>query len=350
MKKQTVVYLVLSIALGLSLSLGCGIAPASAAGPIELKVATWNPPPPFPISATEEKWAKMVEEKSGGEVKFKFFWAGGLAALRDTYRTVQSGVAEIGFWLPGVLPGLHELNEYTALPMLGADSMATATKVYHEMRKTFPELDAEFQGLRLLWADSMPPNQLHFTQKKDVHLPGDIKGLKLIGSPTGSAFINSTGAVSIFKPPSDYYMSLQKGLVQGSFQHWPFLSAFKLEELFVSHTNAGMGGFSLQMSGFWMNRKVWDQLSPKAQKAFDDSQEWLQNEDILINTKLIESAMADAKAMGHQIVDLTPQEKQAWFEMSDPIRQKWAEDMEAKGKPGKAVLQEALNLIKQYNQ
>ena len=86
---------------------------ASGTKPIELKVATWNPPPPFPISASAVKWAKMVEEKSGGRVKLTFYWGGGLASLRDTYRTVQSGVADIGFWLPGVLPGIHTLNEYT---------------------------------------------------------------------------------------------------------------------------------------------------------------------------------------------------------------------------------------------
>jgi len=350
MKKQKSVFLIVGIlVVALSLPFFTGIFSESVAAPLELKVATWNPPPPFPISATEVKWAKMVEEKSGGEVTFKFFWAGGLASLRDTYRAVQSGVAEIGFWLPGVLPGLHELNEYTVLPMLGVDSMETATKVYHEMRKKFPELDAEFEGLRLLWADSMPPNQLHFTKKTGVRLPGDMKGIKLIGSPTAAAFVNSTGAVSIFKPPSDYYMSLQKGLVQGSFQHYPFIAAFKLEELFVSHTNCGRGGFNLQMSGFWMNRAVWDKLSPKAQKAFDDSQEWLQNEDIRINTMLIGKAIADAKAMGHEVLELTAEEKQIWFEQSEPIRQKWAESMEAKGKPGKAVYQEALKLIRMYN-
>ena len=116
MKKQKVVSVFVIICLGFLLSFSTGALTASAAKPIELKVATWNPPPPFPISATEVKWAKMVEEKSGGEVTFKFFWAGGLASLRDTYRAVQSGVAEIGFWLPGVLPGLHELNELPCCP------------------------------------------------------------------------------------------------------------------------------------------------------------------------------------------------------------------------------------------
>ena len=348
MSRQKSGIMLVSIVLVLLLTVFTTAAFA-AAKPIELKVATWNPPPPFPISTSAVKWAKMVEEKSEGAVKITFYWAGGLASLRDTYRTVQTGVADIGFWLPGVLPGLHTLNEFTRLPMLGLDSMATATKIYHEMRKKFPELDAEFKGLRLLMASSMPPNQLHFTKKTGVRLPSDMKGIKLIGSPTAAAFVNSTGAVSIFKPPSDYYMSLQKGLVQGAFQHWPFMAAFKLEELLASHTNAGAGGFNLQMMGFWMNQAVWDKLPPKAQKAFDDSQEWLQQTDIKTNTFLIKKANDAAKAMGHEVVELTAAEKEVWFKFAEPIRQKWVADMEKKGKPGKAIYAEALRMIKEYS-
>ena len=349
MKKQKAVPLFFSIFLVLLVTVFMNAPFPAAAQPIELKLATWNPPPPFPISTSAEKWAKMVEDKSGGRVKITFFWAGGLASLRDTYRAVQTGVADIGYWVPGVLPGIHTLNEYPLLPMLGAGNMTTATKVYLEMYKKFPELREEFKGLRMIYASSMPPNQLHFTKKKGVRLPRDMKGIKVIGSASASDFINSTGAVLIWKPPSDYYMSLQKGLVEGSFQHWPFIEAFKLEELFISHTNCGRGGFSLQMMGFWMNQGVWDKLPPEAQKAFDDSQEWLEQEDIRINEALIDKANAAAKAMGHEVVELSAQDKEAWFKESEPVRQRWVEKVEAEGKPGKAVYQEAMKLIEQYN-
>ena len=321
-----------------------------AQSPIELKVATWNPPPPFPPSTPAEKWAKMVEEKSGGAVKIVFYWAGGLASLRDTYRTVQTGVAEIGFWVPGVLPGLHTLSEYTNLPLLGGDGMVTATKVYHEMRKKFPQIDAEFKGLRLLAANSMAPNQYHFTKLKSVRVPDDMKGIKVIGSASNSEFIKHCGAVSVFKPPSDYYMSLQKGLVQAAFQHWPFINAFKLEELFSSHTDAGDAGFNHQMMGFWMNLDVWNKLPPEAQKAFDDSREWLEQATIKVDTALINKARDAARNAGHPVIDLTAEEKKIWFDATEPIRAKWAADLEAKGKPGKAVYAEAMKLLAKYSQ
>ena len=325
------------------------IAETHAQPPIELKVATWNPPPPFPISTTAEKWAKMVEEKSGGAVKIVFYWAGGLASLRDTYRTVKTGVAEIAFWVPGVIPGLHSLNEFIMLPAMGSDNMMTSTKVYHEIYQKYPELRAEFDGFRMIYASAMPPNQFQFTKKKGVRLPSDLKGIKLIGSSSQANFINSMGGVLVNKPPSDYYMSLQKGLVEGSIQHLPFIGAFKLEELYVSHTICGRGGFNLQIMGYWMNQAVWDKLPPKAQQAFDDSMDWLINEDIKVNETLIDKALENAKAMGHEVNELTPQEKEIWFKAAEPVRQKWVEKMEADGKPGKAIYEDTLRLIKKYS-
>lgn len=349
MKSQKAITIFVSLFLSISLFFITGIYVEAADKPIELKVATWNPPPPFPISTTAEKWAKMVEEKCGGKVKITFYWASALASLKDTYRVAKTGVAEIGFWVPGVIPGLQDLNDFISLPAMGSDSMATSTKVYLEMYEKFPELRAEFDGLRMIYASSMPPNQLHFTKAKDVHVPRDMKGIKIIGSSSQSAFINSTGAVLIFKPPSDYYMSLQKGLVEGAFQHYPFLGAFKLEELFVSHTNMGRGGFNLQMMGFWMNQGVWDKLPPDAQQAFDDSRQWLIDEDINVNEGLIDKAVELAKSMGHQVVELTPAEKEIWFKAAEPVRQEWVKKVEAQGKPGKAVYEEALRLIKKYS-
>jgi len=58
---------------------------ASKAKPIELKLATWNPPQ-IAVSKAMERWAKLIEEKSGNRVKITFYWAQALAAYPDTYR------------------------------------------------------------------------------------------------------------------------------------------------------------------------------------------------------------------------------------------------------------------------
>ena len=319
----------------------------SKAKPIELKVATWNPPQ-INLSKVMRKWADMVEERSGGRVKITFYWAQALAAYLDTYRATQSGIADMGQWVIGIISGLHPLNEYNSLPLLGYDSMETGTTVYHEMRKKFPQLDGEFKGMKLLWACFMPAYNFHFT-KAVVRVPEEIRGMKLLAGGAWTDFAESLGFVNIPKGPPDWYMSLQKGLVDGQYIHWPAAYAFKLMELYSSHTIAGGGGFGMQMQCMFMNMDVWNKLPDDIHKIFMDLQPWAQDEIMKMDTAEAENGIAQAKEMGQKMIYLTPDEIQLWTEATAPAREKWIANMEAKGLPGKAVYEEARRLIAIYN-
>jgi TRAP-type C4-dicarboxylate transport system substrate-binding protein len=345
MKSQKILFLFISIFIIFFFS---GAYAKQQAKPVELKFTSWMPPQlPFD-QFIEKKWGKMVEEKSNGSVKIKFYWSGSLVAFKDTYRAVQTGVADIGYWVLGSLQGVHTLNEFTSLPLMGWDSTFTATKVYHEIQKKFPELDAEFQGLTNLFSCAMPPNQIHMINQR-VRVPEDIHGMKILAAAGWSDFINTIGAVSVFKGPQDWYMSLQKGLVDGQFQHWPAVDGFKITELFSSHTHAGKGGFGTIMHGFWMNSEVFNKLPPEAQKAFMELKPWAEQEGLKLDDKLIGKGRAAAEKMGHEMIDLTAEEIETWIKATEPVREKWVATMESKGKPGKAIYDEAQRLISIYN-
>lgn len=316
--------------------------------PIELKVTSWNPAQLPMIQMIEKQWGKMVEEKSGGTVKFTFYWSGSLASQKDTYRAMLTGVADIGHWVLGSIPGIHSLNEFSSLPLIGWKDTFTATKVYNEMVDKFPELQAEWKGLQKLFCMSMPPNQIHMTQKT-IRLPEDMQGLKIMTAAGWSGFVSSLGAVPVFKGPPDWYMSLQKGLVEGQFQHFPAVDGFKLEELFTGHTEAGDAGFGIIIHGFWMNRDKWNSLPAVAQQAFMEARPFIEQEILKLDTKLVEKGRAKAKEMGHTIIRLTPEERKVWAKATESLTRKWIAEQEAKGLPGKKIYEEAQRLIEKYN-
>lgn len=319
----------------------------SQSKPIELKLATWDPPQ-IAVSKAKERWANLIEEKSGNRVKITFYWAQALAAYPDTYRATQSGIADMGTWVFGITSGLHSLNEFNSLPLLGYDSMASGTKVYHELRKKFPQLDAEFKGVKLLWSCFMPAYSFH-SAGKEIRAPEDVRGMKIMAGAAWTDFAKSLGFVTIGKGPPDWYMSIQKGLVEAQFIHWPAAYAFKLIELFSSHTLAGGAGFGMQMQCMFMNIDAWNKLPDDIQKIIMDLQPWIQDEVIKVDTAEQERGIAQAKEMGHKMIYLTPEEIQLWTAATAPARDKWVAEMEAKGLPGKAIFEEAKRLIIKYN-
>ena len=346
MKKSIVIICV--IALFSFISLAAANAVLAANKTIELKVSSWSPSQ-LDIARVTEEWGRKIEEQSGGAVKFVFYWSQTLAAYKDAYRVVQSGVADIGNYVIGLNQGLHPLNEFTTLPLIGWKDIFVATKVYHEMRNKFPELDAEFKGLRNIYTTAMAPSQVHVT-KGAVHTTSDMRGLRLItSSPSMIALLQNVNAVAVAKGPPDWYMSLEKGLADGNMLHWAAVDGFKLEELYASHTDAGEGGFGTSFYGWWINGKTWKKLPQKARQAFIDLQDWVQQEDLKLNTKLIARGHTAAQKMGHPIYQLTDEEMKSWRDAAQPVHDKWISDVASKNLPAREVYDTAMQLIDEYN-
>lgn len=348
MKNQKLTTLFGSIFLILFLSSFTIAYAESKHEPMELKVTSHNPAAIYP-SKLHAEWGRMVEERSEGTVKLVFYFSGSLAGYKEAYRATLEGVADMCFWVPGIIPGIHALNEITSLPLVGWQDMFLVTRIYHDIWKKFPEFDEEFKGLKNLYTAAMPPHQFHFT-KKVVRVPDDVRGMKILGPPNCGDLIKAAGAVPIHKGPMDYYMSLQKGLADGIIQHWPIIGMFKLEELLASHTQAGGAGFGLNMAGYWMNMNTWNKLPPIARRAFMDLKPWVEQQEMTLNLKAIKGCLANAEKMGHSTINPTPEEIELWTKAMEPVREKWIVDMEAKGKPAKAIYTEVKRLISLYNE
>jgi hypothetical protein len=60
--------------------------------------------------------------------------------------------------------------------------------------------------------------------------------------------------------------------------------------------------------------------------------------------------MADAKKWNHEIVYLNAAEKEKWYNLvKAPIHDKWIQDAESKGLPGKKIYENTLKMIKNHS-
>ena len=316
--------------------------------PIELKVTSFNPPHIPPMKMMQE-WARTVEEQSDGQVKFSFYFSGSLVKMEDTFRAIQTGLADIGWWNIGNVKGLTPLNEYISLPFLGFKDLPTLYRVYKDMQSTTPELQAEFKGLKLIYAYAMPPQQLH-TVNKPVRLPDDIRGMKILADANLTDFLGTVDAVTVAKGPPDWYMSIQKGLVEGQVTHFNAVKFFKLEELFNYHTRLGEAGIRSSVIGWYINSDSYEKLSSDVQQIIMDLQPLYEQRSFKKNMDDLNMSRESARKAGHPVIDLKPEEMKQWMLIGEDYQQKWAEELESQGKAGKKVVTKAKQMIAEYNQ
>jgi TRAP-type C4-dicarboxylate transport system substrate-binding protein len=302
-------------------------------------------PPVVPMAKVYQAWAGMLEERSGGRVKINFYWAESLLKASEFYRGVQTGQTDITYYVLGLDYGLLPLNEGIKLAFMGYRNFTEGTEIFNQIINKFPEMKAEYKGVKVLSARMGPAYQLHFT-KKEVRVPADIKGMKLIsvGGSMAKEMV-TIGAAPIDVKVGDLFMSLERGMAEGISCHIPILHAFGIMDLVPNHTFFE-GGTAMGPDMVLFNLESWNRLPPDIQKIFEELGPWLGQELIKADSGYEAMIIGMIKEKGHKIINPTPQEVQLWKDAVQPTHDKWIADTEAKGLPAKAVYDEIKRLVK----
>jgi TRAP-type C4-dicarboxylate transport system substrate-binding protein len=313
---------------------------------IELSLAQ-TIPPVVPLAKAYMAWGQQVEERTGGRVKVKIYWGESLMKASEFYRGVQTGVADMTYYVIGLDWGIMPMNMFTKLAFLGWPSMEGGTKIYHQLWEKYAQIRDEFKNVKVLAARVQPPNELSFT-KKEVRLPDDMKGLKVIAlGGTMAEEMKLIGAAPIDVKITDCYVSLERGMAEGISALMPVVDGFGLMKLLPHHT-LFPGGATASVDMVLMNLKTWNSLPPDIQKVLDELKPYLEQELIKADVIAVEKAMNAAKAANHTIITPNDEAMKQWRAAVQPTHDKWIKDTAAKGLPAQGVYDDVKRLIKEY--
>lgn len=293
-----------------------------------------------------QDWIKKVEKATQGRVKMTWYPGAVLGPPMEAYEMIKSGAVHMGCIIQGFYPGRFPLSNVIQLPFLGLPSAEVGSRIFWELYEKFPELQADYPGVKVLILYSDAPTPIG--TKKPVRTMEDIKGLKiraLAGAPT--EMLKELGAVPVLVPPHEIYTSMERGVIDGWMISWEGAAGFKYEEVTDNFLTANMYQPAL---AFVMNQKEWDKLPPDIQKIFNQhigaaGAKFFGTEFDRYN----DEARNKIKAMkGKQIFRLSPQQVEKWKKVTSPVWDRWLADMKSKGLPGKAILDEAERLVKKY--
>jgi TRAP-type C4-dicarboxylate transport system substrate-binding protein len=170
----------------------------------------------------------------------------------------------------------------------------------------------------------------------------DFKGMQVSAPPGLEAkALQALGATPVMLSLAEMYAALERGLVDGMPTTKELIVSMKLYEVAKYHTMASMcNGISTVV----MNQNTWNSLPPDVQKVFDELSPWAQK---LLNDAADaydEDADSVFKAAGCEIINLSPEEKAKWIKATEPLIDEWIAEMNAKGLPGSEIVKEARRL------
>jgi TRAP-type C4-dicarboxylate transport system substrate-binding protein len=346
MKKNKIFTLLGSVGLFLFVAaILLGASPSQAvAKSIELSCALHIPPRAALYPKAFVPWAKEIEKRTNGQLKIKFYISQTLIKGRDSYDGVINGIADISWFYSAWAKGRFPLLEVMDLPYMTKSTYAGA-HVMTDLYKKFPEIRAELKDVHPLWFWTTMPYEIH-TVKKPIRKLEDMKGMKFATMPGARRALEAVGAVPVPMLSPEMYQTVEKGVTDGAAIAWGAFKAYKIVEVTNHHTNAHLGGMG---SFIIMNKNTWNKLPKDVQKVVTDvTNEMMPDMQCAAVVAERELGKKGALDRGHEIYELPAKERARWVATGKPAYDKWAKAMEAKGLPGRAVLDEALRLMEAH--
>lgn len=330
---------------------------------IEISFGHHNPPQSWTTKVYLDPWMKLVEEKTGGQVEFVAYPSQSLFKMAEAMEAISGGVADMGWAGTHHFQGKLGLSLVTTLPFMNVPSpveidgkvwsaAAINSRITQELYDTIPEIQAEWDGVKLLFMHTTDPAFL--ASNKPVKTRADLNGLKIreVGGYPAQMW-ELLGASPIAKPMPEVYETAEKGVIDAAGLNWAAVSSYKLYEVFDYYTPT-----STVCSSFFvaMNQDKWDSLPADVQDAIMSvSGVWgaMFAAQETYGPALEEAAFAEMEKEGKVMerIQPAPGEIASWKEtVAGPVWDNWVQSMEEKGLPGQQVFDACKGLVDKYSQ
>lgn len=341
--------LLLTVALAIGLYAVDSNTAAAKDKTITLRVANPFPPPPADANRQFEHFANRVKERAQGRIDFKYYWGGSLVTAPETLSMLSNKSFDMGIvcWLyqPGITP-LGTMD--WAVPFNTTDctrSVVGKKRVFEEIPAVMEELTRHNIKPFLWWG--MKPYWLY--TKFPVTKIEDLKGKKIGASGRDiPVYIRATGAIPISNVVAEKYEMLQRGLTEGDCMDFFMMTDYKIYEvvkyLYPININRAV------TSVFCIHNDSWNAIPEDIQKIMLEEAVAAEKWECQMEAQWMEENFKIWRNAGVKIGTLSEEEVVKWAELIKNHPQNWANELEAKGLPGKKVIRRYIEILEELGE
>lgn len=277
-----------------------------------------------------------VTELTDGAVEWEYFPNGQLGSAADMLSLVESGTTDIGLISPTHFDARMPLSGIFALPGLFV-SAEQATDAYVSVLETE---DSELRSTDFTDNDLVPlvhvvldPYQITSTQP--VQSVEDLEGLLVrSGTAAQEILLQQVGAEPVSITAPETYEALERGTLQATLFPVGTIESYGLQEVAPYTTrNAPTGAAIL---GYSMRAATFESLDGTVQDAL--LQAGADTSAHLARAFDQESQAAAERLSAMKWYEFSEEQLSNWQEVAKPVWDEWIAELESRGLPGQAVL------------
>jgi TRAP-type transport system periplasmic protein len=272
-----------------------------------------------PVGAGVKKMEEILTARSGGKMKFNAFWGGSAGGDLQATQALRAGTQEMVVTSSSPLVGIVKELGVFDLPFLFANEREVDQVLDGPAGAFFNKKLEEAGVVNLAYWENGFRNLTN--SKKPVNRVEDFDGIK-VRVMQNNIFLDTFKTLGTNAVPmafGEVFTALETKTIDG--QENPFVtintSKFFEVQKYLSVTRHAYTPFLVLYS-----KKLWDQLSPAEQAALREAAlegQKVQRATIRANDG---KALADLKAKGMAVNEITPAEQRRMFEKVKPVYDK----------------------------
>jgi TRAP-type transport system periplasmic protein len=278
----------------------------------------------FPWGQAAQKWADLVNERSEGRITLRVYPNAQLVAGDQTkeFSAMRSGLIDMAVgstinWSPQV----PELNLFSLPFLMKNDQDLDAITQGAAGKLAFKAIES--RGIvPLAWGENGFRELSNSV--KPLRAPADLTGLKIrvVGSPLFQDTFSALGANPTQMSWADAKPALTTGAVDGQENPISVFDVARVDQVGQKHLT--LWHYMADPLVFAVNQRVWKGL-PEADRellrqAAVDAGKW----EVELSRGQQAQRLADIRERGVEVVELTPEERQAFVEATRSVHTQWA--------------------------
>ncbi len=175
----------------------------------------------YPNTVAMDKFAELLEEKTGGEITLQMFHGGTLGSQPDAVEQVRLGGLEIGNFNLGPIGPIAAEANVVSLPFVFKDVPHMFRVLDSEGGKAIAAGMAAKGLLPLAWYDAGARS--FYNGDKAINTPADVVGMKVrvMNNDLFTGMIAELGGNPSPMAFAEVYQALKTGVVDGAENNWP---------------------------------------------------------------------------------------------------------------------------------
>jgi TRAP-type C4-dicarboxylate transport system substrate-binding protein len=292
-----------------------------------------------------EWWGKEVERRTNGAVKFEYYFAESLAKAKDMPDAIRTGLTDCATFVCAYYP--DKVPSFTVVDIGGIGDPYVVNMTMGDLYRENSALQADLDkwNCRLLFHQSVGETVIVFREKV-TNLEG-FKGKKIRAVGYQAEFMNAIGAVPVPLAHPEIHTGLERGSIDGALA-FPYTAwghgYYEVAPNWVRHIP---GNYSIPAL---INKDVWNKLPKSIQDIMlevgIEYQKRYSNEVKKEDARVCEKVAEEFE--GNYVGPLPPEDLKRWRGLIAPVQEKWRKDMEAKGVPGKEILDQYHKIAERY--